>query len=112
MTVNKWEAFTGNTFGDERLAVIARELDAENYPEQMARIAERWILKGGPCKYGILRMSDFYPTPEQLETIGETIVRDLEREYRRGYADGKSAGWHMGYDAKFNEVKKQEEGNV
>jgi len=90
--ISRWETASGVMIPNERVALLAKELDDRNYPETIARVAEEWILRGDSVKYGRLSLTAFYPTGEQLESLGIGIDRTLARERAEGFADGFTTG--------------------
>lgn len=90
--ISRWETASGVMITNDRIALLAKELDDRNYPQTIARLAEEWILRGDSIKYGRLTLAAFYPTVEQLESLNLNIDRDLARERAAGFADGYAAG--------------------
>lgn len=85
-------AASGAKLDAERIAAIAIELDREGYTSAQARMAETWILKGAPARFGNLTLPDFFPTSEQLASVGYDATAEHRREYERGFQSGKAAG--------------------
>lgn len=107
--VNRWETASGVSVPNERVVRLAKELDDRNYPETIARLAEEWILRGESIKYGRLHLAAFYPTLEQIESLGGSIDRILAREraegMAQGFAEGKVAGFEQfSQDLRYLEV--------
>lgn len=90
--VARWEVASGVAVPTDRLIMLAKELDDRNYQEAIARVAEEWILRGDSIKYGRLTLASFYPTEEQIASLGLNIDRILARARAEGYADGFAAG--------------------
>jgi hypothetical protein len=91
-TLNKWEAACGVKFDNARFTFMLAELDRREYSRAQAKIAEEWILRGGPVRFGTLTLADFFPTSEQLASIGYDATAEHRREYERGFQSGKAAG--------------------
>lgn len=91
-TLNKWEAACGVKFDNARFTFMLAELDRREYSRAQAKIAEEWILRGGPVRFGTLTLADFFPTSEQLASVGYDATAEHRREYERGFQSGKAAG--------------------
>lgn len=94
--IERWESNAGVDISDKQIKGLARELDKRQYSERCARVAEDWILRGDSIKYGRITIRDFYPTLQQLETIGaqfDGIIRaERAAGHRDGYQEGRLAG--------------------
>lgn len=51
-------------------------------------LAQEWILRGNPVRFGSLTLADFFPTEADLQSIGLHVGVLLKREYERGVRDG------------------------
>jgi hypothetical protein len=103
---------SGATVDEIRIRTIINELNLRVVSKDQMRQAETWILTGPPCQYGRLTLADFFPTRQQLESIGyvpETSAADAAQaardaeQYRCGYEAGRAAEMEM-----FREWRRQE----
>lgn len=97
----RFEAASGKRIDEEgkttRKDALINELMLRRYSEREAQIAQEWILLGKPVRFGSLTLADFYPSPEDLASVGygiEAIVASAERRaeskgYAMGYADAR-----------------------
>jgi hypothetical protein len=101
----RFEAASGKKIDSEgttRREALVNELHLCRYSEREAEIAEQWILKGDPVRYGSLTLADFFPwknlKPEQLASIGydiSPVIKSAER-----------AAEQKGYDAGYSEARR------
>lgn len=88
----RYTAASGTDIPTERRIAIIEMLNDKGFSYAEFQAAQVWILQGPPCRYGKITLADFYPTREQLESVGLNIASLLQAEYKRGYRDGHSAG--------------------
>lgn len=97
-TMARFEAAAGRPIDTEYLPTrkdaLINELMLRHYGEREAKLAQEWILRGGPARFGSLTLADFYPTAEQLASVGVTVADEIAKAERRGYGIGYDAGWH------------------
>lgn len=89
-------AASGAQIDERRILLIGFELDRDEYSHSQAQLAERWILRGAPARYGKLTLADFYPTAKELTELGIETGDILRAEYERGYAIGYQTGRDAG----------------
>lgn len=77
-----------------RMAALETELHLRRYGEREARIAQEWILRGNPARYGSLTLADFYPTSEQLASVGVSVADEIAKAERLAEGRGYDNGWH------------------
>jgi hypothetical protein len=87
----RFTAASGTEIPTDRRIALIEMLNAHGFTYSQFQAAEVWILKGAPCRFGKITYADFYPTHEQLESVGYDIA-GIERRARE-------AGYRMGYDA-------------
>lgn len=92
-----------------RKKALINELNLRRYSEKEALIAQEWILRGGPARYGKLTLADFYPDSDQLGKID--LDRDHEKEKREAKEKGESEGYRKGYDVGYVQGRKEVAGD-
>lgn len=98
----RFEAASGKRIDEDgsktRKLALVNELNLRQYGQHQAEVAQEWILRGDPVRYGSLTLADFFPTEEQLAKIRYDINGLLARAdaqgYRRGYSAGMIDGEH------------------
>ncbi len=106
--VTEWEKANDTSLPVERLLYFAEKLDKCNYPETLAKLAEPWILLGPASIYKNLKYVHFFPTEEDLRTIGKSVFAQLKAEREAGYAEGKNDGFAEALDTFAEEVTFRE----
>jgi hypothetical protein len=75
-----------------RKLALVNELNLRQYGQHQAEVAQEWILRGDPVRFGSLTLADFFPSEVQLAKIrydiNEMLARADARGYRRGYSVG------------------------
>ncbi len=92
----RFEAASGKRIdadgSNTRKLALINELNLRQYGERQAEVAQEWILRGDPVRYGSLTLADFFPSEEQLTKIRYDINGLLARADAQGYRRGYSAG--------------------
>lgn len=96
--IERWQINAGKVLSEEQYNGLVEELHRRHYSSAMAKLAEEWILRGDSIKYGRITINTFFPTAEQLDTLGLHLDAVMARERAAGYADGRSAGRIEGID--------------
>ena len=87
----RFTAASGTEIPTNRRIALIEMLNAYGFSHSQFQAAEVWILRGAPCRFGKITFADFFPTREQLDSVGF----DLAGIERRAH----EAGYRMGYDA-------------
>jgi hypothetical protein len=92
----RFEAASGKRIDEDgsktRKLALVNELNLRQYGQRQAEVAQEWILRGDPVRYGSLTLADFFPSEEQLAKIRYDINGLLARADAQGYRRGYSAG--------------------
>jgi hypothetical protein len=96
----RFEAASGKKIdaeGTTRREALVNELHPRGYTEREAKVAQEWILRGNPVRYGSLTLADFYPGASELAQVGVNLEQELRKAERRGEQIGLDKGYSMGY---------------
>lgn len=72
------------------------ELDSVRYSRQQFERAALWIFRGWPIKKGVITIRDFFPTAEDMASIGIDVAAMERRAYNRGKDEGLALGYRKG----------------
>jgi hypothetical protein len=102
---SEFTAASGIIIDVERAKMLLQLLHEREFSGEQYTIARQWILQGNPCRYGTLVLADFFPTEEQIESLGLDIQARIDKAYTRG----ENAGYKIGYDTASREYEMDTE---